>query len=290
FTFCLKVTVIISAFGKSSKVFFFCFFVFLPFYSFTTETTSQTDLCRPLFQEELLLPSINTNDLAAIRDRLSTNQGIGGAATVGIEQPFSPEISKKLREFTLLQRGSVTIIFGRNSDPSWLQSGTFSPEEVNTIKQELDRYFEQIKQIIFQVDGRDVELRSAFFSTEKTAAISHIHEFISSGRDWVGVTHALIGSGTWYETIYSNEKQMAVAKTGETLFLSEPYRMASLSGIPEKVLDGYLANFHGIPHLSRSVSKGITPPNGPFHGSSPGKRLMLISFFKLKGNFMDSGK
>lgn len=290
FTFYHKVSVIISAFGKLFTVFFYCFFIFLPFYSFATEITSQTDpLCRSLFQEDISPPLINTNDLAAIRDRLSTKQGIGGAATVNIEQPFSPEISKKLREFTLLQRGGVVII-SDDLELSWLQSGAFSLEEFNTIRQELDQYFEQIKQIILQVDGRDIELRSAFFSTEKTLAISHIHDFRSSRRDWVGVTHALTGASTWYETIYNSQKLMAVAKTGETLFLSEPYRMALLSGIPEKVLDEYLANFHRMPHLSNSTSEGITLPHGPFHGSSHGKRFMLISFFKLKDSFMDSGK
>ena len=68
-------------------------------------------------------------------------------------------------------------------------------------------------------------------STEEVEAINHRHELDS--RDWITTTHALIGTGSWYETMYNNERQIAVAKTGETLLLSEPYRMASLSEISE---------------------------------------------------------
>ena len=100
----------------------------------------------------------------------------------------------------------------------------------------------------------------------------------------------MIGTGSWYETMYNNERQIAVAETGETLLLSDPYRMASLSGISEMVLDGYLSNYYDFPHPFRSMAKEIRPIEGPLHGSSPGKRLMIIAFFKLKGNFRDSGR
>lgn len=278
---------------KLPKVFLWLFLVFSPFHSFSvglnTEVAAQPGLCQISFHDHILpLPSISINNLTAIRDRLKTRQSIGGSATVDIAQPFSPEISEKLRQVTLLKHpGSLTL--SNSMQALWLPSSIISPEEVNAIEQGLNQYFKQIKQLMFQIDGRDIELERAFISIEKTKVIHHTHKLVGN-RDWISATHALIGTGSWYETIYNNERQIAVAETGKTLLLSDPYRMASLSGISEMVLDGYLSNYYGFPHPLNSIAKKLRPIEGPLHGSSPGKRLMIIVFFKLKGSFIDSGR
>ena len=210
---------------------------------------------------------------------------------MSIEQPFSPETSEKLRQFLLLDEQG--LLAGKSALPdhlkaSMIQSGLVSPEEVNEIKHGLNRYFEQLKQLIFQVDGRFVVLDTFNIVTEiqQVSPRGHNHH-LQDNPNWISTTHALLGTGTWYETIYNNKKQTAVAKTGETLLLSEPYRMHILSGDSEK-----------IPHVNAYVSApfgrrpkiSFTPFEGTLHGSSPGKRLLIIAFFRLKDNFMDPEK
>ena len=254
----------------------------MSFYGFASENP----LCEAEFQKNTSSP-LNPSSLAAIRNRLEVRQNIGGATTLNMKQPFSAKTAEKLHKFLLLQSTpylrEIYIVPVYLSDELFekytasayfkdtlLQSRYFSPDEVNEITQGLNQYIEQIKQLVFQMDSKEVLLTDITIRTEEgLPPVTHNHKLRYVMPFWVSATHALIGSGSWYETTYNKEKEIAVAKTGETLLLSEPYRSNTLS------------------EVQRDVST-----LGAMHGSSPGKRLVIVVFFELKSNsaFMEESE
>ena len=274
------------AFKKTFKVFCFNFFL-LSFLGFAaeqeTKPTPENALCQSSFQQHI--PPLDPNNLTVIRERLKTKRDIGGTVTVSIDPLSQPETVEKLRSllrlrrkqdfFQLLGKGPFSEFFTY----TLLESEVFSLEEISEMEQELSRYFEQIRQLIFQIDGRSIEVSFFFIGTEKFLSfINHGHGHELKRPYWVSITHALNGRGTWYETIYNNERQIAVAKTGETLLMSEPYRIHTLSGVPEAVLKDYLLDPDGKHELPDG--KLFVPIKGAFHGSSPGERLVIVAGFE----------
>ena len=284
----------------SKKIFKFSFLYFssviLSFHSFAstmkTEAASENTPCLQPFQQYIPpLNPVNPNNLTIIRNRLETKHGIEGSVTLNMEQPFNPAMAERLRKFLIIKmRTLYDAHFPYPFEYTLSESGFFPPEEIIEMRHGLNRYFEQIKQIILQVDGRSVKLSNLEIRTENAPALNHRHKFQKSFQRWywISVTYALIGSGSWYETIHNNEKQTAVVKTGETLFLSEPYRMHALSGTPETVLDAYMSKPDGYHQLPNG--QPFIPFEGASHGSSSGKRLIIVAIFELQSDPRDLKK
>ena len=281
-------------------------FLFLSPHSVAVDSVLKNDLCRPSFQKYIApLTPVNLDNVAVVRDRLKTRQGIGGSVTVNIEPPFSRKAAEKLHWFLLF----VTQIYSHDQssqpiDP-WMpppsptapylpgieplpdhfkdrmiQSGYFSLDEIDEIEKGLKRYFEQIKQLVFRIDGKDVVLHEFIIKTEESdrdAPLDHDHPL---AKLWVSTTHAVIGRGSWYETTHDQKIQITTVKTGEMLLLSEPYRSNLFFGVPKEVLDTYILKSSLLDKLSDTESPA--PIKGASHGSSPGKRLVIVTLFELK--------
>ena len=219
--------------------FLWFFLILLSYHGFASEPEAEVVpeniACRQFFRQ--YIPSLNPknpNHLKVIRDKLETKQNIGGSVTLNMEQPLNPALAEKLRKFLIIKMRTIRDLnFPYSLEHTLRQSGFFPPEEIIEIIYRLNRYFEQIKQIILQIDGRSVKLSGLEIRAENASA-NHRHQFRSQRLRWITATQALIGSGSLYETIHNNEKQTALVKTGEILFLSEPYRMHALSGTPKQ--------------------------------------------------------
>lgn len=129
--------------------FLYFFLLFVSFYGFAAEWKIKTDLkngpCQLPFQQYISpLNPINPNNLTVIQERLKTKQDIGGAVTLSIEQPFSPETAEKLHK--LLLSGTIPYLSGSHTFSNHLKhillvrgSKYISLDEVIEIEQGFER-------------------------------------------------------------------------------------------------------------------------------------------------------
>lgn len=231
---------------------------------------------------------LKQNDIASIRGALNLQNG-EGAAIVNVNT-FTLEIAEKMRraiqdassknerlprhtlpekplyfhfharkrnfvpELILNRRGSS---FDRDwkDFKAWLQEKTqvISSEEIDQFRKEIDEYIDQIKQMILEVDGQNIELNQLIIRTEKGRFVSgHTHgprlqkypahfpaDFVP---DYITASIAPIGLSTFYTNQQNTRGVRILSYSGDTVILSEEDRI-------EKMKEPGSFPFHGTPGI-----------------------------------------
>ena len=140
---------------------------------------------------------------------------------------------------------------------AWLQDKTqiISLEEIEQFQREVDEYADQIKQMILEVDGQNVELYDLIIRTEKGRYVSgHTHHrgvFTFKRSDpngepfpYITASIAPIGLSTFYTRSRPyNSKDYILSYSGHTVILSEEGRI-------EKMGHTFFP-YHGTPFTSK---------------------------------------
>ena len=244
---------------------------------------------------------LEPNDITSIRQALSYPNG-DAAAIVNINT-FTLEIAEKMRQaiqdassknerlpkYTLPEK-PLYFHFrdrGRNFVPelqlkaidgsfekdwgdfkAWLQDKTqiISLEEIEQFQREVDEYVDQIKQMILEVDGQNVEFYNLIIRTEKGRYVSgHKHgprliKFPTNDLIpfYITASIAPIGLSTFYTRSRPyNSKDYILSYSGHTVLLSEEGRI-------EKMGHTFFPK-HGTPITSK-------------------KRFFLLFGFKIQDN------
>ena len=198
---------------------------------------------------------LDKNNIEAIRNELDIRNNTGAVTVNGLENLFNVEIARKLMQ-VLMEKPFLgtsigtwfhTIRIGGNG--LWLDERFenyllthFSKDEVFQIQQSLDQYVSLVESMLSQLEKREIELLELQIRTNYQKIQQHFH--VGMNRSYFfTVTHSIFGPGTWFHTIREGRHQMAVAREGETVILSEPNRNRTL--FPQEPSIGA---FHGTPN------------------------------------------
>ena len=227
--------------------------------------------------QDIFVPSLESNELTSIRQALNSD----GAVIVNINA-FTLEIVKKMRQAiheAVLKNSKLPSFLEKIEYPSyfyfnpndissvkvlgikfrngslekdwrdftdWLENKTqvISSGEIKQFQKEAADYANQIKQIILEVDGQNIELESITIRTDKYPFVvaGHKHyEFPFTTPSYITVTVAPIGLSTFYMRAFDIRGERIMSNSGGTVIMSEKGRARKVrSGLP----------FHGSPDLS----------------------------------------
>ena len=219
-----------------------------------------------------LAKPLDLNDTETIKKKLNREKG-DGVAAINIEF-FDSGIAEKIRE-AILQLSENKP--GTSSDPSikvrqrekweswreqWpynelISTGKVSSREIQQFEIEIDQLIQTTKDLIFKIDGENIEADTLHFRTEATK-----HKFLSDNHthkypyEWVSVNVSALGLGSWMAKTENGKQQKLVTLPGQVWLMSEMGRNMEFSTLTEEQLrissfrkDSLHSVTHGTPHL-----------------------------------------
>ena len=195
----------------------------------------------------ITIPARDRNDISALLKDLSVSQG-DGAVVLNIN-PFTYRIAEKIRQaINALNQPRLSsddpylagVVISRTVyKENWLkfknrllsETNVVSAKEIDQFRMELDQYFDEVRQTILEMDGKDTYMSYFIIRTEELGIFQkgHVHNDHKEESDYLISNIAPIGSNTYYFKQINGEAKKVIPAPGSTVFLSEWGRVRTLS-------------------------------------------------------------